>query len=241
MLETFIALLFAHALADFVFQTKWMVDHKKKPTTLLTHGAVVLVFSQLAMGRIDSVEIIILAAAHLVIDWVKTRSNQDGLAAYLIDQAAHFATIITLAVVAPQLWSTGWWAAQSASIPHAMLLISGFILTTRAGAFAIGKLMDQHSPPADEQDGLPAGGLSIGYLERGLIFVLVIAGQAASIGFLIAAKSILRFGTVNENRAASEYVIIGTLASFGWAILVSLTTVWLQSLLPALEIAPPRP
>jgi hypothetical protein len=49
------------------------------------------------------------------------------------------------------------------------------------------------------------------------------------VAFLIAAKSILRFGTVQKDRAASEYVIVGTLASVGWSMV---TAAILLALLP---------
>ena len=42
-------------------------------------------------------------------------------------------------------------------------------------------------------------------------------------GFLLAAKSILRFGE-QKDRMFSEYVLIGTFLSFGWAMLVALIT-----------------
>ena len=86
--------------------------------------------------------------------------------------------------------------------------------------------------------GLRDGGRQIGLLERGLIFLLVLANQPIGIGFLIAAKSILRYGTANRDQRSAEYVIIGTLASFGWAIAVALATQSLLSALPPLEIAP---
>jgi hypothetical protein len=57
------------------------------------------------------------------------------------------------------------------------------------------------------------------------------------VGFLVAAKSILRFGTATRDQRTAEYVIIGTLASFGWAILASYATLALINLLPPLEIA----
>ena len=84
--------------------------------------------------------------------------------------------------------------------------------------------------------GLPNGGRAIGHLERGLIFLLILSDLAAGIGFLIAAKSVLRFGSVGDDRALSEYVIIGTLASFGWAIVTSTGTVALLSFLTPLGI-----
>ena len=53
-----------------------------------------------------------------------------------------------------------------------------------------------------------------------MILMLVLAGQPDGIGFLIAAKSILRFNELarDADRRVSEYVIIGTLASFAWAL-----------------------
>ncbi|MEA5078118.1 MAG: hypothetical protein VB013_06070 [Anaerolineaceae bacterium] len=90
-------------------------------------------------------------------------------------------------------------------------------------------------PPAQEQptlllqNGFENGGRVIGYLERLLIFVFIATGQYAGIGFLVAAKSIFRFGEFkdSENRMEAEYIIIGTFLSFLYAIVVSLMIVWL--------------
>ena len=60
-------------------------------------------------------------------------------------------------------------------------------------------------------------GIWIGWLERGLVFGFVLLDQFAAIGFVIAAKSILRFEYARKAEQ-SERVIIGTMASFGWAI-----------------------
>jgi len=83
--------------------------------------------------------------------------------------------------------------------------------------------------------GLKDGGKYIGYLERLLIFVFVLSGQFAGVGFLITAKSILRFGELkdSENRKQAEYIIIGTFASFLYAILISLLARWLIDKSPA--------
>jgi len=62
----------------------------------------------------------------------------------------------------------------------------------------------------------------IGVLERALIYVFIMVGQPAAIGFLIAAKSILRFGEVkdSQDRMNVEYIIIGTMMSFLFAVVV---------------------
>jgi hypothetical protein len=48
----------------------------------------------------------------------------------------------------------------------------------------------------------------------------------------------MRFGTTTKDQRASEYVIIGTLASFGWALAVSYLIVFVGNLLPPLEVMP---
>ncbi|MFC2969137.1 DUF3307 domain-containing protein [Acidimangrovimonas pyrenivorans] len=239
MIETVTALLVAHVLADFVLQTDGMIANKRAPQVLLLHIAIVLVLSQAAIGQVAAPAVLALAGAHLVIDLVKIFATKSGLAAFLFDQAAHLASIAAVAALAPGLWASGLWAGLPAPLPlaalHGALLIAGLIAATRAGGFAVGMLMKRHGQAPDLPEGLAGGGLTIGLLERGLIFLLVLVGQPAGIGFLIAAKSILRFGTVSESRAASEYVIIGTLASFGWALIVAYATLALQGALPPLS------
>lgn len=249
MTQTFAALLAAHVLADFVLQTRWMVARKRRPGVLLLHGAIVLLTAQTALGLVAAPALLVLALAHVVVDAVKARAAP-GPGAFLADQAAHLVVLAAIAVWQPGLWDTGLWASLPAPWPatilHALTLGAGFVLATRAGGFAVGLLMTAQTAGRMPgglglEGGLPQGGLTIGWLERGLIFVLLLAGEPGAIGFLIAAKSVLRFGTVAEDRAASEYVIIGTLASFGWAIAVTLATLALRDALPPLEIVAPKP
>jgi hypothetical protein len=55
------------------------------------------------------------------------------------------------------------------------------------------------------------------------------------IGFLIAAKSIFRFGDIKESEGLklTEYFMIGTLLSFGMAIFTGLATLKLIELVNA--------
>ncbi len=52
MVETFTALLLAHVLADFMFQTDWMIANKRGPGLAL-HGLAVLVLTLAAPGLWD--------------------------------------------------------------------------------------------------------------------------------------------------------------------------------------------
>ncbi|MDF1853852.1 DUF3307 domain-containing protein [Pseudooceanicola sp.] len=241
MIETLTALFFAHVLADFVFQNRWMVRHKRNPLVILLHILIVLACACAALGLAAVPALLALATLHLAIDLVKTYGARDSAAAFLLDQIAHLAVIGGIALYAPGLWNAGLWAAQTEIaaplILHLMALTGGGLYAIRAGGFAVGKLMAPFG--ADfTSGGLPSGGLMIGLLERGLIYLLVLFGQAASIGFLIAAKSVMRFETASKEQKAAEYVIIGTLASFGWALAVTMGVMTLRSALPALEIAP---
>lgn len=233
MTETLAALLLAHVLADFVLQSNAMGQSKHLPRSMALHGLIVLASVTVTLGSF-SPWLLALAGVHLAIDLAMTLYRLRGIWPFLADQAAHLASLIALALLAPDLWTTGLWQPHS-QIPALMALTAGAIFATRAGGFAIGLLMKPWA--AHTPQGLPGGGQAIGNLERGLIFLLILTGQAQSIGFLIAAKSVLRFGSVSTEKEVSEYVIIGTLASFSWAITVSFATTSLLNTLPGLGIS----
>ena len=75
-----------------------------------------------------------------------------------------------------------------------------------------------------DNESLKDAGKYIGILERLLVFIFIIVGQWGAVGFLITAKSVFRFGdlTASKERQLTEYILIGTLISFGIAILTSL-------------------
>jgi hypothetical protein len=105
-----------------------------------------------------------------------------------------------------------------------MALGAGFVFTVWGGDYGVRALMSELTPP--DPDSLPKGGRLIGRLERAMILMLVIAGEPGGIGFLIAAKSLLRFNELarDHDRRVSEYVIIGTLASFAWGLTTAFAT-----------------
>ncbi|OOY09496.1 DUF3307 domain-containing protein [Thioclava sp. F36-7] len=244
MIETFAALLFAHAFTDFAFQSRDMAVKKagRELAALATHiailaGLTLLVGLQLSWALIGVLALV--ALSHLVIDIAKSFAPAKlPLAAFLGDQAAHLAATALIAAAFPTFWANSLWANLT-WLPGALTLATGLLITTRAGGFAVGMLMAQYENDAPPE-GLPQGGRMIGLLERGLIFLLVLAGQPSGIGFLIAAKSILRFEAVSKDGAnpKSEYVIIGTLASFGWALAASYATLAVLGQLPPLGILP---
>ena len=229
MAETLAALILAHALADFVLQNDWIVANKRRPEGLALHGLIVLVCAILCTGTL-SWGLVWLAALHLAIDAWKARARR-GLAPFLIDQAAHLASLAALAIWQPDLWSRGIWSDLPA-LPAVALILAGAILATRAGGFAIGLLMEPFATrllPEITAESLPGAGRVIGHLERGLIFALILLGQAQGVGLLIAAKSIFRFPAAQAERRQAEYFLLGTLLSFALGIGIALAT---EALLP---------
>jgi Protein of unknown function (DUF3307). len=69
----------------------------------------------------------------------------------------------------------------------------------------------------EEEHGNFHSGELIGWLERGLMLLFVVLSQYEAIGFLVAAKSILRFNDATKGEK-SEYVLTGTLLSLAVAI-----------------------
>jgi hypothetical protein len=227
MLETAAALAFGHFVADFALQTNAMVRDKARIRVLALHVGIVTALSWAAVGFAPRpLPLALIAASHFAIDWLKLRYGGPGLAPFTLDQGAHLAMVALAAALFPGTYAAGLWAQipALASLPTAMVLASGFVATVWAGDYAVRAVMSGLTPP--DPASLPQGGRLIGRLERAMILMLVIAGEPAGIGFLIAAKSLLRFNELarEADRRVSEYVIIGTLASFAWGLAAAFAT-----------------
>ena len=76
----------------------------------------------------------------------------------------------------------------------------------------------------EDREILYKAGRWIGIIERVLILSFVFIQQFGAIGFLLAAKSVFRFGDLKDghDKGHTEYVLIGTLLSFGLTILTGL-------------------
>jgi hypothetical protein len=231
MLDTFLALVTAHLIADFPLQSDWLLAQKKKPHFLLLHVAVVAATAALLLGALPLPLLAILAITHFAMDAVKVHILRDTLASFFGDQLVHLAVIAGLAVAYSNVFAGGWWAGLPADWLHGyqvtMCLVAGLLLSLQTGAIVIKKA----TQPFLEQighdiEGLRHGGATIGLLERALVMLLVLTNQPAGVGFLITAKSILRFGDVTQShqRKLTEYIIIGTFLSFGWGLMVATIT-----------------
>ncbi|MEN0651921.1 MULTISPECIES: DUF3307 domain-containing protein [Hyphobacterium] len=250
-MATVIALFAAHMVGDFLLQPSWMVRNKHRLHVFTLHIAITAILTVFFLGGLSTAQVWIAAStivlSHALLDGLKTlamlkgwlaREPRSAFIAFIADQAGHIFFIVLAAIVAPEAFASGLWTTSGMFLPGAVLSVfaigAGAIAATRAGEFMIALFMQRFVLPSIEKkdatadNGLVAGGAWIGLLERSLIFLLILIGQFEAIGYLLAAKSILRFQYAKD-RSHSEYVIIGTLASFSWAIGLALITQTLLS------------
>jgi hypothetical protein len=231
MKETLLLAVTAHLVADFLLQPNWLASRKRNAWFLLLHAAIVGSTAAALLGQWFHPLLLWITVSHLAIDAGKTYLTSDGLRSFLLDQGLHLAAVLAGAIAFPGAVPDGLWfqvladAEQRAWLLRAATVASGLILCLPVGGILVSKTVKPllSAEQFHQMKGVPNGGRIIGYLERSLVMLLIWIGQPAGIGFLVTAKSILRFGDIkdSENRQITEYVIIGTFLSFGWAILTS--------------------
>ncbi len=227
----------AHLVGDFLLQPSSLVKKKKYSIWMmalhsLINGATAYLI--LTSWRAWLVPLVI-SLSHFLVDFTKSRFKKDSLWLFLADQTLHLTIILLLVVfyLLPNSILSYWFKMQPEVALPVMVILSSLILLTFAGGLFIGycvrpfqeQIKDYYAKVKKEPvEGLKEGGKMIGWLERLLIFVFVVTGQFAGVGFLIAAKSVFRFGELkeSENRKEAEYIIIGTFISFLFALAVSI-------------------
>ncbi len=226
--------LCAHLIGDFMLQTAAMVRHKKRlkykswmlAAHSILHGALVWLFTaQWAAWWLPA----IVAVTHYLVDLWKL-NRPDKTVYFIADQLLHAAVLIVLFLAtqanmenAVSLFS-GWWNNRNG---WATLL--GYLLLLWPAGFLIGYLTQRWQNDIGHQlertrESLAEAGKWIGVFERILVYTFIITNQFGGIGFLITAKSILRFNETRKEtgRKEAEYILIGTLISFAFAILTGL-------------------
>ncbi|NIJ52094.1 DUF3307 domain-containing protein [Dyadobacter arcticus] len=238
----FLLLLLAHVLVDFYWQpTSWVIDKKQKSFKskyLYFHVILVIFVSYLLLGQWNNPwPALALGLVHGIIDILKTRFDKKGtLTWFVADQTAHLISIIITALIINDNLPAGFDTFKTwLYTPKTLAVLAGALVSLSPVSFLVGILtkpwreeLTRLAP--DANDNLANAGRWIGMSERLLIFVFVLVSQFAAIGFLIAAKSLLRY---NDKAAAgdispayiskkSEYVLVGTLMSYTCAIAVAL-------------------
>jgi len=226
-------LLLAHFVGDFMLQPKsWVVDKEEKKIRsvklflhFLLHGALVWLFLWNGNGWYPA---LFIALLHGAIDIIKIygQKGEQKPGWFLIDQAFHLISIAAIwflwfkpTITLPPLQDNSViWIYATALV--FITVVSGIVIQV-----VMSKWTDTLNSSRDES--LNNAGKYIGILERLLIFTFVVTGHWEAIGFLMAAKSVFRFGDLKESkeRKLTEYILIGTLLSFGIAMIAGIIVV----------------
>lgn len=225
-----VKLLMAHLIGDFILQPKSWVEEKEtrklKSPKLYIHTAVHITLMFLLLFDLSYWRIIlIIGISHLIIDGLKlTFQNKKTTRFYfLADQIFHLIVI----------FGSYYWLYPNNinlifEVNETLLLFLLCVLFLSYPTSIIIKVIfskwDLSKIIADNES-LKDAGTYIGILERLLVFVFIVLDQWEAVGFLITAKSVFRFGDLSaaKERKLTEYVLIGTLISFGIAIITGLT------------------
>ena len=225
MLNTilFANLLLAHLIGDFLLQSNTLCESKErkhhKSAFMYVHALIIALLSWVAIGNYHLWGYaVIIGVTHLLIDIAKSYVKTQTLVWFVGDQILHIFVLLIVSYFIGNGWEQFAWIPQN----YALILpafLSAVIICTKPANIFIKMILTRYEidlPKAKDKELKNAGAL-IGNLERLLSLVLIIAGQFGAVGFIITAKSILRFR--DYERAKTEYVLAGTLLSFGIAII----------------------
>lgn len=230
-----LSLLMAHVIADFYLQNdkycKRKEELKFKSPFLYIHSGVILLLSWAFVPFADFwLFALIIGGTHLLIDATKTYTRS-GLRSFSIDQLAH---IFVLCLVSCWYMPTSSLPIQGIDFLDALsapLFVLAVLCCLKPTNIFIKLILDNYKiGEAASCQSIKNAGALIGNLERLLTMVFVLIGQYEAVGFIIAAKSLLRFK--DTDTAKTEYVLAGTLLSFGIAIVWGLTIKHLLSIIP---------
>jgi Protein of unknown function (DUF3307) len=219
--------IIAHLLSDFTFQSEKWARFKNekgfKSEYLKWHVIIVFIVSWLLSFQLKFIfASIIIALFHWIIDGLKHlifHNEKIKKFAFFIDQAIHLILITGLILLFNHFFELKPYIQLPIS-KHWLLIIAGFILITKPANIIIREVFKTYGIYLGNEEDILSAGMLIGVSERIITLTLILSGQFEAVGFIIAAKSILRFKDTDTTK--TEYVLIGTLLSFGTAILTGI-------------------
>ena len=223
----FTLLILAHLLGDFILQPNaWVSDKenkKLKSKYLYLHVFIHTALSFIFLWNLQfwwiavsvGVSHFMIDAAKLYFQNVKTKKRW-----FFIDQLLHIAVIAGVSFYFKEF------NFEFLKDQNTLKIIIAALFLTSPTSIIIKTLLSSWTPVAEAQsaiqtESLSSAGKYIGILERLLVFTFIMVNHWEGVGFMVAAKSVFRFSDLAQakQRKLTEYVLIGTLLSFGVAVL----------------------
>ncbi|AZA59880.1 DUF3307 domain-containing protein [Chryseobacterium indoltheticum] len=226
----FIQLILAHLHGDFILQpNSWVADkenRKLKSSYLYFHVLIHTILSFIFLWDLKLWWVAVLVGiTHFIIDACKLsfQNIQTKKTWFFIDQVLHVAVIGGVSLYFSE-FNFEFLKDQE----FLKILMAALFLTSPASIF-IKLLLSSWTPVSEGENNLQSESLSsagkyIGILERLLVFAFIVVNHWEGVGFMVAAKSVFRFSDLAQakQRKLTEYVLIGTLLSFGTAVLAGI-------------------
>ncbi len=227
-------LFIAHLIGDFFLQPqKWVINKEEKKLKspklylhILLHALLLFIFLwDLSLWPL----ILSIVVSHFIIDAIKLLIQREKTKRILffIDQLLHILTLL----IAYYIFVDSSFDLQSFFNYQRLLILICLLFLTIPVSIIMRQIFSKWdiSKLTENNESLVDAGKYIGILERILVFVFIVANHWEAVGFLITAKSVFRFGDLKESkhRKLTEYILIGTLISFGIAIAIGLLYTYL--------------
>lgn len=224
----FTQLFLGHLIGDFLLQpAKWVIHKEANKISskylyvhILIHFGLIMLLTWDANFWKFALFIVI---SHYLIDLGKLYVNplfKNKSIPFFIDQVLHIVILYSCAYY-------GNLSEYTFTLIERLdwQLITAIVFVTFPSAIIMNKLLEPMAEQiAFDHKSLPNAGKYIGILERLFVLIFIYLGRWEAIGLLITAKSVFRFNDLKEtnNRKLTEYILIGTLLSFGIAIITGI-------------------
>lgn len=229
----FTKLFLAHLIGDFLLQPNTWVLHKEEKKAaskyLYFHVLIHAVVTLLLLWDFSYWKIaLIILVSHYLIDLIKlyiTPLFKNKNIPFFIDQVLHIIVLYCCAY-----FDNLWMHTTELFTLLDWNLVTAIIFVSFPAAIIMGKLLEPMSAQLDmDHESLPNAGKYIGIIERLFVLLFIILDHWEAIGLLITAKSVFRFNDLKESnsRKLTEYILIGTLISFGLAIITGVIYIYL--------------
>jgi hypothetical protein len=243
-----VCLLASHVIGEYLIKVESSGDRKRQALILPVNAIIAAGWSYVLCGAWKLWEIpLLVLVSHVIIDFVKSLLSEESVVGFFVYQIIYFAIAVLITAIIGSFQKTinlFWINHFGFTYLKILIFSAGATATIFAGNILISRVVKPFIPQIEREackdkdsttqgvGGLTGGGQLIGQMERTLIFLFIMTSQPTAIGFLITAKSILRFGEIKDyhQRMLAEYIIIGTMASFAYGIAVSYLTKFLMGM-----------
>jgi hypothetical protein len=234
----FLKLFLAHILVRFALQPhlKWSTSRHPVAYLLVAGGLKALTAAAFLSSEIHASMVITLSGFGLLsvaIDLLEQRSRRMPWQSFLTAQFAYLVACFSMSLwwtAAGDRTAMAHWIVDATSDQRLLWCICIYLTAILGGNELTTRVADHFSAQfdkdlADQKPGLKDAGKYIGWLERILIVTFVVADFGEAVGFLLAAKALVRYPEIQADKKGlfGEYFLVGSLTSVGVALLAGVT------------------